>query len=384
MDPERVFIEKLKNRVRLVTEGAVVMVCPVLLAASLNKVQLTTSKGHGFVRGSISPLSALTLVAGLLSFLCLCICLSFGRVTERVAHILFVGSKCLVHLCALLLMLLALGILLLVDQKHVYYVPVPVVSICIILWRCWMMYRYDHGRDAEMYTGDEQGRLETSVDFSAAVTALLFLGLEGLALEGQSRSAQKLHAASLVLCFVACLLGVLFMLLATVPPMITDARQGKTACTHIEAMNMFLAGFFALNVFLITWPPLGELACLVWIQLLVSLLAWVYENLTATEEHTKKDVTPATMELTKVIFAGFLAVSVPAVSNKSVSGCTSAFVLITGTAVITGLLWRVLTHWTPAGSSMIKAINFACFCTHLYVCAATIPFAFMAYNALMS
>lgn len=362
IDPEhakRVFVEKLKNRVRLLTEGAVIMVCPVLLAASLNKVQ-TTSNGHGFARGSISPLSALTLVAGLLSFLCLCICLSFRIVTDRVAHFLFVGSKWLVHLCALLLMALALGILLLVDRKHVYYVPIPGVSIFFVLWRCWKMYQHDHGRDAMLYSGDQQDRLETSVDFSVSVTALLFLGLEGLALEGQSRSAQRLRAASLVLSFIACLAGVLFMLLATVPPMITCVAQSNTACNYIEAMNKFLAGFFALNVFLITWAPLGELAWLVWIQLLVSLLAWAYESLTNNERQDEQQhVTPATMELTKVISAGFLAVSVPAVSNKSVSGFTCAFVLITGTAVITGILWRVLTDWTPAGSSMIKAVNFA-------------------------
>uniref|UniRef100_A0A8R7NVT0 Uncharacterized protein n=1 Tax=Triticum urartu TaxID=4572 RepID=A0A8R7NVT0_TRIUA len=103
-------MDPMKNRVRAFTEGAVIMVCPVLLAISLKKVDVK-NEGEGFVRFSISTLVTSILEAGLLPF----ICLSLAKLTHTfVADFLFVASKLLIHLCALLLTVLVYGIILLI------------------------------------------------------------------------------------------------------------------------------------------------------------------------------------------------------------------------------------------------------------------------------
>lgn len=230
MSPAAAFVvyqDAMKKRVRAFTEGVVMMVCPVLLAVALKKVDMK-SEGNGFVRGSISPLAALTLEAGLLPFLCLCLCLS-NLLTDGLSVLLFRASKLLVHLCALLLMALAYGILLLISMKNRPYLTVLVLLVPFTLWRCYWSVRNSQDQDAMVYQGCD-GRLEISVDFSAAVTTLLFLGLEGLALEGQNSAHQGLErvlAASLGFTFVTCALGAFIMLLGTVPPLITCATSSR-------------------------------------------------------------------------------------------------------------------------------------------------------------
>lgn len=154
MSPAAAFVvyqDAMKKRVRAFTEGVVMMVCPVLLAVALKKVDMK-SEGNGFVRGSISPLAALTLEAGLLPFLCLCLCLS-NLLTDGLSVLLFRASKLLVHLCALLLMALAYGILLLISMKNRPYLTVLVLLVPFTLWRCYWSVRNSQDQDAMVYQG---------------------------------------------------------------------------------------------------------------------------------------------------------------------------------------------------------------------------------------
>lgn len=254
--------DALKKRVRAFTESVVVMVCPVLLALALKKVDLK-SEGNGFLRGGISPLAAFTLEAGLLPFLCLC--LSKVLITDKFADRLFRSSKVLIHLCALLLMCLAYGILLLIRMENMYYLAVLVPLMPLTMWRCYRSTRTGHDHDATVYHGCD-GKLETSLEFSAAVTTLLFLGLEGLALEGQKDDAkglERLLTVSLGAAFVTCVLGVFIMVIGTVPPMITDNGDRQNMCDVVEVLNLVLAIAIAVIVFLVTFAPLGEVAWLV-------------------------------------------------------------------------------------------------------------------------
>ena len=69
-------------------------------------------------------------------------------------------------------------------------------------------------------------KLDESLELLSGVTALLFLGLEGLALEGQINGGQRRLDTPMVICFFACLFGVCFMLVETIPP--PAPRAGTT------------------------------------------------------------------------------------------------------------------------------------------------------------
>lgn len=92
---------------------------------------------------------------------------------------------------------------------------------------------------------------------------------------------------------------------------------------------------------------------------------------------------PASMELTKVAFTGFLAVAVPSVTNAFVGIPSIVFVLSTSATVLMGLLWRLLTtHEAKAEppSYVLKAANHASFFAHLFILFAGVAFWVMAVN----
>lgn len=69
-------------------------------------------------------------------------------------------------------------------------------------------------------------KLDESLSCWPASWCCCSLGLEGLALEGQNNGDQRRRAASMVICFFACLFGVCFMLVETIPP--PAPRAGTT------------------------------------------------------------------------------------------------------------------------------------------------------------
>ncbi|CAL4956778.1 unnamed protein product [Urochloa decumbens] len=94
-----------------------------------------------------------------------------------------------------------------------------------------------------------------------------------------------------------------------------------------------------------------------------------------------EDQKPVPLELTKVAFTGFLAVAMPSVTNSSVGKPSIFFVLCTATAVLLGLLWRLLTHEAKPTAAVVKAANHASFCAHTFISLAGIAFGVMAVNA---
>jgi hypothetical protein len=377
--------DALKNRSRTFAEGIVIMACPVLLAITFDKVDLKF-EGNLFIRGSISPIAALTLEAGILPFLGLCLSKALADLSPGLSRYLFGASKLLIHLCALLLMALAYGILLLISMKNLLYLLFLIPFLALTMRRCFWSVQIGPMIDDALYQGCED-KLEKSLDFSAAVTAIMFLGLEGLALEGHSNGAkgvERLLVASLGVSFITCVVGVFIMLLGTVPPLI-DGNNGESTsmCRVVEILNGVLAIAFVFTVLLIASATLKELVWLVFLPSLVPGMVWLFmicddDGQAGRDEQVK----PASMELTKVTFTGFLAISVPTLSERSLSNCTNAFVLLTAAAVVTGIGWRLLTHTAAPSRAMDRATNVASFCAHLCVAAAVIPFATMAVNAL--
>uniref|UniRef100_A0A0D9V0L8 Uncharacterized protein n=1 Tax=Leersia perrieri TaxID=77586 RepID=A0A0D9V0L8_9ORYZ len=384
----------MKNRVQAFTEGIVLMVCPVLLAVAFKKADLKSNGKGKLVGVSISPLAAITLEAGLLPFLCLIVSDNHPPADGRLASLLFRASKLLVHLCGLLLMALSYILLLLIDMdKHLYFlaglVLAPLVPITIL--RCYRSTRNGGEYDAAGI-GYDEGALEKSVDFSVAVTTLLFLGLEGLALEGQNNGAchgrlERLFTASLGITYLACELGVFIMLRGTVPPQMNIQDDSTKICNDVvELLNVVLAVAIALVVVLIAAAQLREQAWLVFVPLILSFVVWMYRVLVGADggrEHAPgRAKQPASLELTKVTFTGFLAVAVPTFSNTAAGISIRGFVLLSAAAVISGLGWRLLTHRIATPSpAMVGAASVASFFAHLCVAAAVIPFSILAVSA---
>uniref|UniRef100_J3KZK5 Uncharacterized protein n=1 Tax=Oryza brachyantha TaxID=4533 RepID=J3KZK5_ORYBR len=374
----------LKNRVRAFTEGITIMVCPVLLAVAFHKVDLNM-EGNAIVRGGISPMAAVTLEAGIFPFLCLCLSKTLINLSPTLSICLFGASKLLIHLCALLLMSLAYVILLLISMKNFLYLFFVIPFVALTIWLCYWSLRNNRPIDA---TVNERwdGKLENSVDFSAAVTTILFLGLEGLALEGQRNSSQgldRLLALSLVVSFATCVVGVFVMLVATVLPLIGYSGNRANMCNVVEMLNIALAIAITLTVFLITGAALEELAWLVFVPPLASFMVWMFIIVDDDDQRAaEEEVKPASLELTKVTFTAFLAIAIPNFSNSSLNNYTHAFIVLTAAAVISGLGWRLLTHSATPPRYVAVAANVAAFCAHLCVAAAVIPLAAMAVNVL--
>jgi hypothetical protein len=96
----------------------------------------------------------------------------------------------------------------------------------------------------------------------------------------------------------------------------------------------------------------------------------------SSEEHK-----PASLELSKVTFTGFLAVSIPSISNGSLDSGTECFLHLAASAIVSGLIWRLLTHY-KSHTTITAVANVASFYTHLCVAIATFPFTIMAGKAL--
>ncbi|WVZ54915.1 hypothetical protein U9M48_005651 [Paspalum notatum var. saurae] len=176
-------MDTLKDRVGAFTEGILIMACPVLAAVALKKVDLR-SQGDAAVRGSVSPLAAVCLLLCSLAFVVLDMASALRAWLPH--QLMFRVSKLLVHLCAIFQMLLAYMILLLIAMKFEASMVLLVVFGPFIVYCCYLsVVRSTEGSErAAVDCGKEN--LEPSLEFSAAVTSLLFLGLEGLALEGQT------------------------------------------------------------------------------------------------------------------------------------------------------------------------------------------------------
>lgn len=400
------------------------MACPVLLAVVLNKVDVK-SKGNGLAR-RISPIAASSLWLCLLPFLFLNMSAVLAGLLERFSDGLFRVSKVLVHFCAIVQMILAYLILLLITMEAKLFFVFLVPFIMFILWRCYWCSQNDKDHDQRVYNRNCHIKLEDSLDFSATVTAMLFLALEGMALEGQASIGQQVglnsrSATALYLGFATCVMAAVIMLLGAIPPLIEDDdRQRTNMCSFFDALCLVLAAFVTLVVFTIVVMALPEevaatVVAVPWlVMLLVYAIYWCRHELnpqnppqpnqteTQPDSDTKPNQTvldanvgvgeldkPASLELTKITFTGFLAVSITSLGNGSgypVRGhTTDAFIVLTAAAVIWGLLWRLLTHRNNLPKLPVDAsAKIACFFTHLFVAAAVIPFVLMAQKTLLA
>jgi hypothetical protein len=188
------------------------MISPVLLAIVLKKVNLTGAGKYqgirmlevlvGLVQTMFPDLAAVTLLMGILPFLCVMAseaCDILPPLTYVVPR-LKAATKVLLFVANVLLMLLGCGILLLFHKNvllvltfcSTMVIGVMVVNIIIFV----IGYCCDPGT-AEDDTAENHSELEHLLEFSAGVTVMMFLVLECVVLEGLLRNTHQGQAVFL-------------------------------------------------------------------------------------------------------------------------------------------------------------------------------------------
>ncbi|CAL4956765.1 unnamed protein product [Urochloa decumbens] len=382
-------MDALKDRVGAFTEGILIMACPVLVAVALKKVDLR-SEGNAAVRGSVSPLAGISLFLSSSNFVILAMASALldrlPGIFSTPIQLVFRFSKLLVHLCSIFQMLLSYMILLLIaTMRFEAFLAVLVVFGPFILG-CGYLSVITSKERRERTDVSCDKKLEPSLDFSTSVTSLLFLGLEGLALEGQTGVGPDLNPrllAPLGFTFFFCVVAITVMLLAAVPPIdYDDQEQCDFMCSVLHVLCGGLTLCFTAVVLTIVFvldkengvtvavvPTLGLFLCYI-ICLCVP----------GGNQPQGNEVKPASLELTKVTFTGFLAVSLPSFRDDSLSRYTHAFIISTAMSVLFGLAWRFLTHFKQKAA--VWTAKVACLFTHGCLAAAVIPFMIVAMQAL--
>lgn len=390
------------NRYRAFAEGVVIMVCPVLLAITLKKVDLKSEEHGRATPITMLVVATVTLTAGICPFLVCCFSKRFSRGSSSSPHTL---TKLLAPLSSTLLVALACWIIYLILDSWAYPVIGAVIGLCSII-RTIKYFRTSMGDPptataaaptATAATDEEySNKLEKSLDFLAGITALLFLGLEGLAMEGQINSTKAVQdrlTTPIGTSFFVCVIDACLMLVETMPP-------HNITSNLTEIFDVLAVFSVSMVIFFIMYSLMKLRALLLIAAPFIILLMHVFHvaisgnnatisnanqdqesggsssNSSEEEEHK-----PASLELSKVTFTGFLAVSIPSISNGSLDMDTECFLHLAASAIVSGLIWRLLTHY-KSHTSITAAANLASFCTHLCVAIATVPFTIMAGKAL--
>lgn len=423
------------------------MVSPVLLAIVLKKTSLKNiGKYQGtrmlensidLFRGIFPVLAAVTLPMGMMPFLCVMISEACAILPDRVVcylpERLLKASKIVVFLSNILLMFLGSGVLVFIHKNAWFswlvisacFIVAAIVILLHICSFCWWCRRGDNNTGC---TEEYHSELEHSLEFSAGITAMMFLVLGSVVLEGLLRSTQlpqppapvtsegltikepgTLLAAILFVSFLTSAFAASLMNVWTIPLAVLTGA-------HVRGLNITLATLAALVVFLITWEGL-QLAA--WLTLLppVILLLLLLTSCNCGDDDSKmqtqgiekgkekekeketeleagppppggqtqqqdEETKPAPLELTKVTFTGFLAVAVPGISSASPGTANKVCVFFAAATILLGIFWRLLTTHDNAPSPAVRrAASLSSFFAHAFFFCAGITFGVMAVNA---
>ncbi|XP_052136319.1 uncharacterized protein LOC127754778 [Oryza glaberrima] len=395
-------MDALMNRSRAFAEAVVIMVCPVLLAVALKKVDLKSQEHGRAVLIFMLVMAAFTLAFGTVPYLALSFSKRFSdhrwRLPAKATTLLAPSS------CACLVGLACWIIHLILSARWAYAFPAmgAVFGLCIVVRTVSYCCRA-RGDPANLVAADErelpitrtaledamelERKLDESLELLAGVTALLFLALEGLALEGQINGGQRRLGAPMGVCFFACLFGVCFMLVEIIPP--PTPSRNDTGCRASIVRNLaeicdaFMAlaiGAVMLSIMIVL---VKLLALLLLSPLFLMLLVHAFDVAVGRDGGRDGDgdnVKPASLEVSKVTFTGFLTVAISArtTSRGPLSTSTEWFLIFAASAIVSGFAWRLLTH-----AKVGKSANVASFSTHLCIVLATVPFTVMAGQALL-
>ncbi|KAF7019827.1 unnamed protein product [Triticum aestivum] len=385
----------LKIRSRVFTEGVMIMVCPVLLAITRETVKSKIDASK-FVRLNTPGIAGAALEFGIVQFLVI-----WPLRSSTVNNLLCVTSKILIHTCVVLLMALASLIMNIIGLKCLpCYVVAMVLFVALTMYLCYLSWRTDDL--AEMTDTQFQalkGSLDLWANFSAAVTTVLFLGIEALALEGlmsdNAHELRRLLAFPMGWSLATCAVGVITMLLVTVHPLIS---RNDLMMSILQKLNVGLAICVCLVVYYITVEAVIKKYKLTTPHLLLELIlhisvfvvapfvpfmAWLVCAMKGCRPGRNSDtpdeeVEPASLELTKITFAAFLAVRVATANETPIGNRAIMFLCSSATAIVTGLEWRLVTHWKKVPPPVARGADCANFISHLCMAVAVIPFAVLA------
>lgn len=397
------------------------MACPVLLAVATKKVDLS-SEGNTGDQKSIVPLAAVSLLLCPFAFFPLGFAILRRSIAQGQAPaapapgqqltlslcILLGWTKSLVHVSAILQMVLACKIFLLITMRLGVVLWTSLIAACVIvgvLWIWSVIIRIAYYRRGEAWEAADgcwwHKKLELLLDLSAAVTSLLFLGLEGLALEGQTSGLGKDLIPSLRtpvgITFGCCVGASTVMAVATVPPM---DRSGDAANDNRSRLLRTVIDFFcallAMGLTLVVTMILVHLvlknkraaaviegtvaAAFPWFILFLIYVYCVLFLPGATGNLNNGQLKPASLEMTKVTFTAFLAISLPSFRGYHLSDSTGAFIVIAAMSVIFGIGWRLFSHFEQKAALWTSKAAFLC--TNTWLAAAAIALLVMAKQAL--
>lgn len=373
----------------------VVMICPVLLALALNIVDLNGDVyGHGVPTAMIT-MAGFTLITGICPLLLCYFSQGFPSISPApvTTSLATISSCCLIVLaCMIAQFIVTFGVIFGTA------ILVRIISNYVHMFKT----RNDDGRK---YTTEMHRVLYELHEFLTGVTGILFLGFEGLALDGHGRTIGHMGGETMgYICFIFCTLGVCSMFLEMAPPPSYGVhRQRSEGKKRIVCLTLILDCIMVVGIFilllvvmlklmkpvlalLVLHPPIVSFIPLPVLVLLMGNQQDDEESMGETQDDEESK--PASLELTKVTFTGFLAVSIATISNASPSNLTRYSLLLSSMAIGFGLSWRLLSQDnTKSGlngcvskAHVASAANLASFCAHLCIVVATILFVIMACN----
>ncbi|KAF7009565.1 hypothetical protein CFC21_075071 [Triticum aestivum] len=278
--------DELQKRTAGFAEGMVVMVCPVLVAIALDKVDLKVYGHHAF--SAMLTMAAVTLIIGICPFLICWFSRTFVRPVPVTAILATLSS------CSLLI--LTCFIAQLVVPKNTLII-LGVVFGFLVLLRAVEYYRRG---DFDRYPQDKI--LNESHEFLTGVTGVLFLGLEGLALEGHDDPMFEKGGAVAVASFIVCCAGVCMMYLEMTPPI--DFKDEKHVVSLTLTLDSIMAGGTFTLLMVVMFQLMGPPALVLFLPPVLIIGDLVYRvtvhDTAAGDDQVSEPA--ASLELTKVTF----------------------------------------------------------------------------------
>ncbi|XP_037437560.1 uncharacterized protein LOC119305027 [Triticum dicoccoides] len=440
---------ELTSRCLALAEGVVTMVCPVLLALAIKKINWKGKVEEPVVPMATLLIASVTLITGIYPLLACCVSKFFPNMAKRCTH---VSSSVAAHLSSICLILLACfisGIIL--PLKYVVAIGGAVILVAIgvllILRSCANASQPNTitpsptgeaeeinkelgtkeaeriNKEAERIRKEADERIEKEADerrkeihdildktheFMSGVTGILFLGLEGLALEGLISTCHGIPDAvrrPVMFSFIFCAIGASLMFLTMIYPL-TVTTEKASIVRMTFGFDLLMTGGTVAILTIIMEKLMGHKGLLLLSSPALILFDVVYRLVikpgvalgTQQSQTTlpisngstpsslgsplrptgdkQQDAKAAPLGLTKVTFAGFWAMSVTTISTGSPNHW---FLIFAATAIASGLFWRLLTH--SKNKDMVETANAASFFTHLCIAVATVLFTVMAWEA---
>lgn len=398
---------ELTSRCLSFAEAVVTMVCPALLALDLKKDKWMMNKVQQdpILQAVMLAVAGATLVTGILPILACSISERFQTASVRWPSVTRVLAASISSGC-LLVLACWISLLSIVPESWVILVG-SLSGIFLMIRSVSYWFPDEEGLESQQKEKElsekEAKELSTVVDksheFLSGVTGILFLGLEGMALEGLLSpylgTEQNVLQQHMTISFCVCAVGVTLMFLEMIPPRtaavmngvvyLTDVAMAIGTCAVLTAIMTKLGGKFG---FVFLFFPF-----LIFLHLVYRIASQKRKSRGEEKDKQGEEPKPAPMGLTKVTFTGFLAVSVRAISGGSPSDWTISFLVFAAAAIASGVSWRLLTHkqnkdfcthfcsGVGGEAAADEAANVASFCTHFCVAVATVLFAVMAWKA---